>query len=82
MWILGGWSNEPYKNYNDVWFTADGENWTELKTPTIWSERHEHSAYVHDDSIWLAAGNPWPIVNDVWRLHVSDAWLAEESASR
>jgi len=75
MWILGGWSNDPSKNWNDVWYTADGVDWKRLKTNTIWSERHEHSAYVLDDAIWVAGGNEWPLVNDVWRLRVSDTWL-------
>ena len=77
MWILGGWSNNPSKNWNDVWYTADGVDWKELQTRTIWSERHEHSAYVHDDRIWVVAGNAWPLVNDVWYLRIPDAWLPE-----
>ena len=78
MWVLGGWSNDPSKNWNDVWYTADGVNWKELKTPTIWSERHEHSAYVLDDKIWVVAGNVWPLVNDVWQLRLPDDWRPEE----
>lgn len=74
MWVLGGWSNDPSKNWNDVWYTADGETWHELKTPTIWSERHEHSAYVFDDKLWIAAGNAWPLVNDVWVLDLPKDW--------
>ncbi len=39
MWVLGGWSNEPSKNWNDVWHSADGKAWEQLKTKTIWSAR-------------------------------------------
>ncbi len=70
MWILGGWSDNPSKNYNDVWYSADGKTWHELKTPTIWSPRHETSAWVFRGQLYLAAGNPWPVVNDVWRLQL------------
>ena len=68
MWLLGGWSDNPNRNWNDVWSSADGKTWEQLKTSTIWSPRHEMSAWVFDDSLWLAAGNPWPVVNEVWRL--------------
>ena len=74
LWILGGWPNNPSKNWHDVWYTADGVTWKELKTPTIWSERHEHSTYVHDDNIWVVGGNEWPLVNDVWRLRLPETW--------
>ncbi len=78
MWVLGGWSNQPSRNWNDVWFSADGVTWKQLRTKTIWSERHEHSVYVLADKLWLVAGNAWPLVNDVWALEVSEAWLREQ----
>jgi N-acetylneuraminic acid mutarotase len=70
IWVLGGWSNEPSRNWNDVWHTADGKNWEQLKTKTIWSPRHEHSAYVFRDRLWMVGGNAWPLVNDVWYLEL------------
>jgi|LSQX01.1.fsa_nt_gb hypothetical protein len=74
MWLLGGWANDPYRNFDDVWYSADGVQWHELKTKAIWSPRHEHSVWVFDDRIWLAAGNAWPLVNDVWSLHLPEHW--------
>ncbi len=70
MWVIGGWSNNPSKNWGDVWHSTDGKNWTELKTPACWSARHEQSAYVFQDSLWVVTGNAWPLVNDVWRLEL------------
>lgn len=78
MWLLGGWSNDPSRNWNDVWHTGDGVDWQELRTETIWSERHEHSAYVFKDRIWVVAGNAWPLVNDVWSLHIPEGWQPED----
>ena len=46
----------------------------ELHAPTIGSERHEHSAYVFDDRLWIVAGNEWPLVNDVLALHLPEDW--------
>ena len=78
MWLLGGWSNNPSQNWNDVWYSADGADWKQLKTDTVWSKRHEHSAYVFDNKIWVVGGNPWPCDNQVWQLDIPDSWLAED----
>jgi hypothetical protein len=74
MWILGGWSDSPSRNWNDVWHTADGLRWSELKTPTVWSPRHEHSVYVYRGKLWVAGGNEWPLRNDVWCLALPPQW--------
>lgn len=74
MWLLGGWSNNPSRNWNDVWYSEDGSNWKQLETETVWSERHEHSAYVFQDKLWVVGGNEWPLVNDVWYLELPDGW--------
>lgn len=68
MWVLGGWSNNPSKNWNDVWSSTDGKNWTELKTPSVWKERHEHSVFVWQDTLWIAGGHAQPLSNEVWKL--------------
>jgi len=68
LWVLGGWSNNPSKNWSDVWHSADGKTWEKLETPTMWKERHEHSVYIHDDAIWVAGGMTPPLTNDVWKL--------------
>ena len=74
MWVLGGWSDKPSKNWNDVWHTRDGAKWSKLETQTVWSPRHEQSAYVFADKLWIVAGNPWPLVNDVWQIEIHQAW--------
>jgi hypothetical protein len=68
MWVLGGWSNNPFENHNDVWHSADGERWEQLSTAKVWERRHEHSAYVFGDKLWVVAGHAQPLRNDVWRL--------------
>ncbi len=74
MWVLGGWSNNPSKNWNDVWYSKDGKNWKQLQTKQIWKERHEHSAFVFQDKIWIAGGHARPLSNEVWRLELPDSW--------
>lgn len=70
LWVLGGWSNNPSRNWGDVWFSQNGKQWTELKSPKIWKERHEHSAYVFQNKIWIAGGHAQPLSSEVWSLDV------------
>jgi hypothetical protein len=53
-----------------VWFSADGRTWERLTARTSWKERHEHSAFVFQDRIWLAGGHARPLSNEVWSLQV------------
>jgi hypothetical protein len=68
MWVLEGTSCRQIKGVNnrdDVWYSDDGENWTELpKTP--WRARHASSVYVYNDCLWVVAGNN--MESDVWKL--------------
>src|SRR5947207_2899307 len=54
LWVLGGWSNNPSKNWGDVWYSRDGKTWTRLLSKVSWKERHEHSTFVFKDKIWVA----------------------------
>ena len=75
MWVLGGWSNGPSKNWGDVWYSQNGKDWTQLKSEVCWKERHEHSAYVFQDKIWVAAGHAQPLSNEVWSLEIPQDWF-------
>lgn len=70
LWVLGGWSNNPSRNWGDVWSTRDGKTWTQLKSSVSWKERHEHSVFVFQDKLWLAGGHAQPLSNEVWTLEL------------
>ena len=71
IWLLGGFRAQPtWNNFDDVWYSPDGVQWSQLPTDHIWEPRHEISALVFDDSLWVIAGNAWPLKNDTWRLHI------------
>ena len=74
IWMMGGWSNHPYKNHSDVWYTKDGKNWEQFKSDIVWKERHELSAFVFLDKIWVAGGMTPPLMNDVWTLKLPEDW--------
>lgn len=77
MWVIGGWSNHPSKNWPDVWHSADGKTWKELKLEGSWKERHEHSAFVFQDKLWVAGGHAQPLSNEVWSLALPKDWKPE-----
>lgn len=74
IWVLGGWSNHPHRNWNDVWHSADGRDWRRLDSRVVWKERHEHSAYVFNDRIVVAGGHAQPLNAEVWSLFVPPDW--------
>lgn len=75
MWVLGGWSNNPSKNWGDAWHSADGKTWQKLELPgPMWRERHEHSAYVFRDKLWIAGGMIPPLNSEVWSLSLPADW--------
>ncbi len=78
IWVLGGWSNNPARNWGDVWYSRDGREWARLRSRVMWKERHEHSAYVFRDRIWVAGGHAQPLSSEVWALRVPWAYFKEE----
>lgn len=74
IWVMGGWSNNPYKNWDDVWYSDDGKQWTRYTSTISWKERHEPSAFIFRDKIWIAGGMTPPLVNDVWSLQLPANW--------
>jgi hypothetical protein len=68
LWVIGGWSNEPSRNWGDVWYSRNGKDWKQLQAEKTWKERHEHSAYVFQDRLWIAAGHAQPLSREVWSL--------------
>lgn len=79
LWVLEGYGSdsaannrfytEDFSKYlgnrNDVWYSSDGVNWSQLKG-TPWKPRHAVGVCVHNDSLWLIAGNNFD--SDVWKL--------------
>ena len=60
-------------NVASHWHTEDGVNWHEYKSDPMFSPRHMATRYVYKGSLWVVAGNSWPLVNDVWKLTLPEA---------
>ena len=64
LWVIGGHrgiADSPAEigtdgNRNDVWYSRDGEQWTELPA-TPWNVRHACGVHVHCGSLMLAGGS-------------------------
>lgn len=74
IWVLGGWSSNPSRNWSDVWYSKDGKVWNELKSTVQWKARHEHSAFVFQDKLIVAGGHAQPLSNEVWSLRLPSDW--------
>jgi Big-like domain-containing protein len=69
LWIMGGYDNDAYTNLGDTWYTTDGIAWRQQSQSEVsWVPRHFPTTLVFNDSLWLIAGNAWPVQNDVWKL--------------
>ena len=68
MWVMEGYDGTG--NRQDVWYSADGVTWGELRD-TPWSPRHAASVFVFRDALWMVAGNNFE--RDVWKLIRSPA---------
>ncbi len=77
LWVLGGWSNNPSKNWGDVWYSRDGKTWKQYQSGPAWKERHEHSAFVFQDKLWIAGGHATPLSSEVWSLELPKDWKGD-----
>jgi hypothetical protein len=83
MWLIGGWNPRDKQHFpricsNDVWSSADGAEWTEVKPNTFrdasfdptadWEGRHTAGYVVFRGRMWIIGGdvNQHHYQNDVW----------------
>jgi len=72
MWLLGGWFSSKIPCPRDVWCSADGVTWDLVTAEAPWVHGDLPTRLVHDNRMWVAAGNPWPAVNDVWNIEIPE----------
>ncbi|MEO2011190.1 MAG: hypothetical protein ABGX22_21110, partial [Pirellulaceae bacterium] len=58
----------------DVWHSKNGKDWQKLQASVTWKERHEHSAFVFQDKIFVAGGHARPLNSEVWSLQLPVDW--------
>jgi len=89
MWLLGGTENYYFGDErslkNDVWSSADGQDWKLETAQAGWSPRAYHQAAVLKDKIYIfGGGNYTPgyhAKNDVWSSADGVKWICETEAA-
>jgi hypothetical protein len=51
---------------NDVWYSANGVNWTEATDSAPWAGRYCHASATFDNAMWVLGGCNGSERNDVW----------------
>lgn len=83
LWMFGGYDNGGNANLGGLWVSEDGAHWRRAMVGTTRpSKRHAASMFSTKEGLLVAAGNQWPLVNDVWLYRLPtlgdfDQFLAE-----
>ncbi len=85
LWVMGGQS-ESTDSYliDDIWYTEDGENWTQASSNAEWGERGEHASVVFDGKMWVIGGylgGNWDEMSDMWYSQDGITWTQSVSVS-
>lgn len=75
MWVIGGYA--AY-NTNDVWYSADGTNWSYTTNNASFGKRYGHGSVVFNNAMWVIGGNYIGVIytNDVWFSTNGTNWQA------
>lgn len=78
MWVIGGLviaqDMESEETVNDVWYSTDGENWTQATESADFEPRLAHRSVVFDDKIWVIGGLQRTDGEDIY---FKDVWYSE-----
>jgi hypothetical protein len=89
MWLIGGWNPRtlaPMIATNEVWNSADGVHWTQVKRNTFipgifnpltdWEGRHMAGWVVFDNKMWIVGGddNSGHYQSDIWNSTDGAHW--------
>lgn len=76
LWVMAG--DYDVRNdtmLNDVWYSPDGEFWTEQKG-VFWEPRHATPVIEYKNKLWLIGGlisrNDGGVANDVWAMDLEE----------
>ena len=81
MWVIAGIGNSELGNsgfvtsHNDVWSSANGEDWTTATNNAGFPARQEHQSVVFDNKMWVIAGAARiTLLKDVWSSTDGVTW--------
>lgn len=84
MWLMGGWYNGRLPGHsasNQVWASADGQNWVQVSKSAEWSPRLAGATVEFKGRMWLLGGtenyyfgDQKSLKNDVWSSADGKNW--------
>ena len=72
LWLVGGFDGGARQN--DVWWSQDGKDWTEVTGSADFSPRNAHRVVAHNDKLWVIGGWDGTLKNDVWQSEDGENW--------
>jgi hypothetical protein len=81
MWVVGGDPNRGHYQ-PDIWYSADGFNWTQATAAAPWGERCMHYTVLHDGKMWVMGGEKLPqFVPSEPDMHYNDVWSSTDGVN-
>ena len=74
IWVMGG------SGTNEVWYSADGRDWSRATSSAQWSARYMHTSVVFDNKMWVLGGAGG--LNEVWYSTNGKFWVCEASLTK
>jgi len=82
LWVIGGrgWGSDTY---DDVWYSEDGEIWTETSKAAPFGEIYRHQSLVFQNKLWVIGGviEDGNKTNKIWNTVDGENWNLVEQTS-
>ncbi len=81
MWLLGGLDEgtPPYGDLNDVWYSTNGLNWTQVTANAPWHPRNFFKTISYDGKLWILGGG----YQASWssRFNLNETWSSSDGVN-
>jgi len=81
LWMIGTFSLTEERDMNEVWYSADGTNWSLATAAAPWTAREGHTAVAFDNKLWILGGDADGAMGDVWYSEDGEHWTEATDAA-
>lgn len=81
LWMIGGgigYGEDNLINFNDVWSSEDGVNWTQVTSDAKFPPRYWFNALAFDGKLWILGGWQVPEPDDDQYGNRNDVWVSSD----
>ncbi|MDL5511407.1 hypothetical protein QSE00_06260 [Arenibacter sp. M-2] len=76
MFVIGGALSTTFEIQNDVWYSKDGKNWTQIVHPgSSYPKRLLFKSTVFNEKIWITSGF---FEDEIEEFHYNDFWSSSD----